>query len=98
MSAFLRVTDAIEDTNLELQTCVHQVRDLTYHTNNIFDQFTMDSSMNLSRKFIIKLRAANTVEQGSSSNVANNGGCYDRRGDALLLEESELVGIQKPKK
>ncbi|KAI7987402.1 Disease resistance protein RPM1 [Camellia lanceoleosa] len=38
-----------------------------------------------------------TSEQGSISNVANNGGCYDRRGDALLLEEADLVGIDKPK-
>ncbi|KAI7990017.1 Disease resistance protein RPM1 [Camellia lanceoleosa] len=36
-------------------------------------------------------------KQGSSSNVANTGGWYDRRGDALLLEEDDLVGIDKPK-
>ncbi|GMP48538.1 hypothetical protein CsSME_00015856 [Camellia sinensis var. sinensis] len=41
ISAFLKVTDAIEDADPKLQTCVHQVRDLTYHTNNIFDQFTI---------------------------------------------------------
>ncbi|KAL7246932.1 hypothetical protein ACSBR2_001944 [Camellia fascicularis] len=41
MSVFLRVADAIEDTDLELQTWVHQVRDLAYHTDNILDQFTI---------------------------------------------------------
>ncbi|KAI7984272.1 Disease resistance protein RPM1 [Camellia lanceoleosa] len=36
-------------------------------------------------------------EQASSSNVANNGGWYDRRGAALLLEEANFIGIEKPK-
>ncbi|KAI8025725.1 Disease resistance protein Piks-2 [Camellia lanceoleosa] len=39
MSAFLRVADAIEDT--DLKTWVHQVRDLAYHIDNILDQFTI---------------------------------------------------------
>ncbi|KAI8014231.1 hypothetical protein LOK49_LG05G01740 [Camellia lanceoleosa] len=39
-----------------------------------------------------------TSEQASSSNVANNGGCYDRSGDAFLLEEVDLVGIDNPKR
>ncbi|GMP41088.1 hypothetical protein CsSME_00011303 [Camellia sinensis var. sinensis] len=39
--AFLRVADAIEDTDPELQTWVHHVRDLTYHTDSILDQFTI---------------------------------------------------------
>ncbi|XP_028105458.1 putative disease resistance protein At1g50180 [Camellia sinensis] len=36
------------------------------------------------------------LEQGSRSNVVNNS-WYDYRGDALLLEEAKLVGIEKPK-
>ncbi|KAL7233237.1 hypothetical protein ACSBR1_016963 [Camellia fascicularis] len=39
MSAFLRVADAIEDT--DLQTWVHQITDLAYHIDNILDQFTI---------------------------------------------------------
>ncbi|XP_028126929.1 disease resistance protein Pik-2-like [Camellia sinensis] len=134
MSAFLRVTDAIEDTDPELQTCVHQVRDLTYHTDNIFDRFTIRfashhhrhgffyesvykiyyqiKSFKVRRQIVFEIKDIKTrvidiaqrrqrynykFKQGSSSNVANNGGCNDRRGDALLLEESELVGFQKPK-
>ncbi|KAI8017245.1 Disease resistance protein RPM1 [Camellia lanceoleosa] len=36
------------------------------------------------------------LEQGSRSTVVNNS-WYDYRGDALLLEEAKLVGIEKPK-
>ncbi|XP_028101130.1 disease susceptibility protein LOV1-like isoform X3 [Camellia sinensis] len=37
-------------------------------------------------------------EQGSSSRSTGlNTACHDYRGDALLLDESELVGIDKPK-
>ncbi|GMP83700.1 hypothetical protein CsSME_00037521 [Camellia sinensis var. sinensis] len=36
------------------------------------------------------------LEQGSRPTVVNNT-WYDCRGDALLLEEAELVGIEKPK-
>ncbi|GMP52533.1 hypothetical protein CsSME_00018305 [Camellia sinensis var. sinensis] len=39
-----------------------------------------------------------TLEQGSSSrSTCLNTACHDYRGDALLLDESELVGIDKPK-
>ncbi|XP_028110836.1 disease resistance protein RPM1-like [Camellia sinensis] len=38
------------------------------------------------------------LEQGSSSrSTGPNTACHDYRGDALLLDESELVGIDKPK-
>ncbi|KAL7217973.1 hypothetical protein ACSBR2_011238 [Camellia fascicularis] len=38
------------------------------------------------------------LEQGSSSRSTGlNTACHDYRGDALLLHESELVGIDKPK-
>ncbi|XP_028091847.1 disease resistance protein RPM1-like [Camellia sinensis] len=37
------------------------------------------------------------LEQGSRSNVVDNS-WYDYRGDALLLEEAKLVGIEKPKR
>ncbi|KAL7166724.1 hypothetical protein ACSBR2_037403 [Camellia fascicularis] len=37
------------------------------------------------------------LEQGSMSNVVNNS-WYDYRGDAHLLEEAKLVGIEKPKR
>ncbi|KAL7188078.1 hypothetical protein ACSBR1_038015 [Camellia fascicularis] len=37
------------------------------------------------------------LEQGSRSNVVNNS-WYDYRGDALLLEEAKLVGIEMPER
>ncbi|XP_059656936.1 disease resistance protein RPM1-like [Cornus florida] len=37
-------------------------------------------------------------EHGSSSTTVNNNAWYDRRGDALLLEEADLVGMDGPKK
>ncbi|XP_028121406.1 disease resistance protein RPM1-like [Camellia sinensis] len=38
-----------------------------------------------------------TLEQGSRSTSVNNA-WYDYRGDALLLEEAKLVGIEKPQR
>ncbi|KAI8017244.1 putative disease resistance protein [Camellia lanceoleosa] len=38
-----------------------------------------------------------TLEQGSRSTAINNA-WYDYRGDALLLEETKLVGIEKPER
>ncbi|XP_059629685.1 disease resistance protein RPM1-like [Cornus florida] len=40
----------------------------------------------------------NISEQVSSSNRVNDNTWYDRRSDALLMEEAELVGIERPKK
>ncbi|KAI7993952.1 Disease resistance protein RPM1 [Camellia lanceoleosa] len=137
MSAFLRVADAIEDTDPEIQAWVKQVRDVALDTNDVLDEFMLRfarhhhhrgfygsvckiyyqiKNMKARRQISsdiqdIKARVidiakrrqrygykfSSTSEQASSSNVANNGGWYDRRGDALLLEEADLVGIDKPK-
>ncbi|XP_028102439.1 disease resistance protein RPM1-like [Camellia sinensis] len=140
MSAFLRVADAIEDTDLEIQAWVEQVRDVAHDTDDVLDEFMLRFAhrhhhhhhhrgfygsvckiyyqiQNLkARRQIasdiqdIKARVIDiaerrqrygykfsTSEQASSSDVANNGGCYDRRGDALLFEEDDLVGIDNPK-
>ncbi|THG08455.1 hypothetical protein TEA_011144 [Camellia sinensis var. sinensis] len=137
MRAFLRVADAIEDSDPEIQAWVKQVRDVAHNTDDILDEFMLRfadrhrhhhgfygsvckiyyqiKNMKARRQIAsdiqdIKTRVIDIAqrrqrygykfsnsEQGSSSNVANNGGCYDRRGDALLLEEDDLVGIDKPK-
>ncbi|KAI7980241.1 Disease resistance protein RPM1 [Camellia lanceoleosa] len=137
MSAFLRVADAIEDTDPEIQAWVKQVRDVALDTDDVLDEFMLRfarhrhhrgfygsvckiyyqiKNMKARRQISsdiqdIKARVidiaerrqrygykfSSTSEQASSSNVANNGGWYDRRGDALLLEEADLVGIDKPK-
>ncbi|CAL5321419.1 unnamed protein product [Camellia sinensis] len=137
MSAFLRVADAIEDTDPEIQAWVKQVRDVALDTDDVLDEFMLRfarhhhhrgfygsickiyyqiKNMKARRQIAsdiqdIKARVIDIAErrqrygykfsstsvQASSSNVANNGGWYDRRGDALLLEEADLVGIDQPK-
>ncbi|KAL7263906.1 hypothetical protein ACSBR1_001957 [Camellia fascicularis] len=41
MSAFLRVANAIEDTDPEIQAWVKQVRDVAHDTDNILDEFIL---------------------------------------------------------
>ncbi|GMP41081.1 hypothetical protein CsSME_00011296 [Camellia sinensis var. sinensis] len=41
MSAFLRVTDAIEDTDPEIQEWVKQVRVVAHDTNDVLDEFVL---------------------------------------------------------
>ncbi|KAI8014233.1 Disease resistance protein RPM1 [Camellia lanceoleosa] len=81
MSAFLRVADAIEDTNPEIQAW-----DIKAKVIDIAE-----------RRQRYGYKFSSTSEQASRSNVANNGGWHDRRGDALLLGEADLVGIERPK-
>ncbi|CAL5333776.1 unnamed protein product [Camellia sinensis] len=137
MSAFLRVADAIEDTDPEIQAWVNQVREVAHDTDDVLDEFMLRfahrhrhhrgfygsvckiyyqiKNLKARRQIAsdiqdIKARVIDiaqrrqrygyqfsTSEQASSSNVANNGGCYDRRGDAFLVEEGDLVGIDNPK-
>ncbi|KAL7171023.1 hypothetical protein ACSBR2_035812 [Camellia fascicularis] len=135
---FLRVADAMEETDLELQTWVKQVQDVARDIEDVLDEFMLRFARHHQRGICgsiykihyqiknmkarhqipseiqdIKSRVVEiaerrktydhkhcTSEQGSSSsttNMAINGGCYDRRGDAPLLEEADLVGIDKPK-
>ncbi|KAI7989628.1 Disease resistance protein RPM1 [Camellia lanceoleosa] len=137
LRAFLRVADAIEDSDPEIQAWVKQVRDVAHDTDDVLDEFMLRfahrhhhhrgfygavckiyyqiKNMKARRQIAcdiqdIKTRVIDiaerrqrygykfsTSEQGSSSNVVNNGGCYDRKGDALLFEEDDLVGIDNPK-
>ncbi|KAA8521201.1 hypothetical protein F0562_011864 [Nyssa sinensis] len=133
--AFLKVADAMEESDPELHVWVKQVRDVAYDTEDVLDEFMLwfahhhgDRIHGAFRKIScyvknlrarwrilseirrIKSRVMNISEgQGryrykdsiskhnSSSTVINDDTWYDRRGDALLLEEAELVGIDKPK-
>ncbi|CAA2971099.1 disease resistance RPM1-like [Olea europaea subsp. europaea] len=139
MSAFLRVADAMEDTDMELKVWVKQVRDVAYDTEDVLDKFIFfhltqrrqDSMANVYVcklfDWILKLRFNNgiaseiesiryrvrgiaerhqryrykfnnTFSQQGLDPVVINSLAYDRRGDALLVEESELVGIESRKK
>ncbi|KAA8521225.1 hypothetical protein F0562_011938 [Nyssa sinensis] len=137
MRAFLRVADAKEDSDPELQVWVKQVRDVAFDTEDVLDEFMLrlahhpaDGFYGFLRKicFSIKnLKARrriaseirriqsrfpkiseghlryryqfNISDQGSTSTTVANNPCYDhRRRDALLLEEAEVVGIDRHKK
>ncbi|XP_059646508.1 putative disease resistance protein At1g50180 isoform X2 [Cornus florida] len=132
MRAFLRVADAKEELDPELQVWVKQAREVAYDTEDLLDEFILrlahhhgDGFCGFLRKIscsIKNLKARHRIaseirriksrvenihqryrdrfsisEYGSSSTVVNNT-WYDSRGDALLLEEAELVGMDGPKK
>ncbi|KAL2514225.1 Disease resistance protein RPM1 [Forsythia ovata] len=132
MIAFLTAADAEDNNDPELKVWVKQVRDVAYETEDIIDDFMLQSHLKNDR-FLGKLTffVRNTGSQieiasgiqniksriidiakgheryGYRSNVpakevstvqfASNRG-IDRRGDALLLEETEIVGIENPKR
>ncbi|XP_059656924.1 putative disease resistance protein At1g50180 [Cornus florida] len=133
MRAFLRVADAKEELDPQLQVWVKQVREVAYDTEDVLDEFILrlahhhgDGFYGFLRKIccsIKNLKACHRIaseihkiksrvenihqryrdrfsisEHGSSSTTVNNNAWYDRRGDALLLEEAELVGMDGPKK
>ncbi|XP_059656929.1 disease resistance protein RPM1-like [Cornus florida] len=133
MRAFLRVADAKEELDPQLQVWVKQVREVAYDTEDVLDEFILrlahhhgDGFYGFLRKIccsIKNLKARHRIaseihkiksrvenihqryrdrfsisEHGSSSTTVNNNAWYDRRGDALLLEEAELVGMDGPKK
>ncbi|KAL2491535.1 Disease resistance protein RPM1 [Abeliophyllum distichum] len=131
MIAFLRVADAEEYNDPELEVWVKQVRDVAYETEDIIDDFMLQSHLKNDRflgKLIlcvpntgaqleiasgiqnIKSRIIEIAEghrrysyrfnvpgEVSTPRFASNRG-IDRRGDALLLEETEIVGIENPKR
>ncbi|KAF3447828.1 hypothetical protein FNV43_RR08534 [Rhamnella rubrinervis] len=112
--AFLRVADAKEEGDEEIKVWVKQVRHVAYDMEDVLDEFHLRFSHHGGRGFYRHLRkialtiknlkaryrmASGSMEEGSSSSsVAVNKTWYDLRGDALLLEEAQLVGIDKPKR
>ncbi|XP_057478396.1 disease resistance protein RPM1-like [Actinidia eriantha] len=131
MTAFLRVADAMEETDPGLAVWVKQVREAAYDTGDALDMYMLrlghhhgNGVHGFLRKvscYIKTIKARHQIasevkriksrlvniseghqryseiyrrqEQSSRPTVA----WYDSRGDALLLEEAELVGIEKPK-
>ncbi|XP_059658824.1 putative disease resistance protein At1g50180 [Cornus florida] len=134
--AFLRVADANEELDPELQVWVKQVREVAHDTEDVLDEFILrlahhhgDGFYGFLRKIscsIKNLKARHQTgseirkikskveiihqryqgyhdrfsisEHGSSSTIVNSNTWYDSRGDALLLEEAELVGMDGRKK
>ncbi|KAJ7011071.1 disease resistance protein RPM1-like [Populus alba x Populus x berolinensis] len=79
--AFLRVADTLEERDEEVKVWVKQIRDVARIRN------ISDGHRRLSQKFCV-------AEQGSSSTST---GWQDRREDALLLDMTDLVGIEERK-
>ncbi|KAI8570194.1 hypothetical protein RHMOL_Rhmol01G0014700 [Rhododendron molle] len=134
MTNFLRVADAVEERNQELEVWVKQIREAAYDTADALDTYmlrlghhhgagfcgflrrvscfikTLKARHQIASKVKrIKARFVDifagydrysnihgTIEQGSSSTHPGIE-WYDCRPDAVLLQEADLVGIDKPK-
>ncbi|KAH7852396.1 hypothetical protein Vadar_024307 [Vaccinium darrowii] len=134
MKNFLKVADAVEDRDPELELWVKQVREAAYETADVLDMYMLCLGHHhgvglcgflckvfwfiktlIPRHQIasevkrIKSRFVNIseghqkyrdiygeIEQGSRSTHADIA-WHDCRSDALLLQEANLVGIEKPK-
>ncbi|KAG6667763.1 disease resistance protein RPM1-like [Carya illinoinensis] len=134
MRAFLKVADALEETDVEFKVRVKQIREIAHETEDALDEFMLlqahdhaDGFYGALHKFscciksikaryriISELQAIGSriknlcqvhgsllprftrIKQGSGSTSAENT-WQDRRGDALLLDKTDLVGIDEPK-
>ncbi|CAK7324251.1 unnamed protein product [Dovyalis caffra] len=132
MTAFLRLADAMEDTDSALKLLIKKVRDVAYDTEDSLDEFRLclandngHGVFSCFRKICRSIKDArarrriaskiqgiksrvisiseshrrycnknNIMVHGSSSNSSTRTEC---RRDALLVEEADLVGIDKPK-
>ena len=142
MKAFLRVADAMEESDEELKVWVRQVSDVAYDTEDVLDEFSHHLAVHPQQEWFcgwldmisfctpsnwtnrlriaykmqgIKSRVINISEghrryryrsdvarQECSSSITTaatniNARNIERRGDALLLDEAELVGINQHK-
>ncbi|XP_022717060.1 disease resistance protein RPM1-like isoform X2 [Durio zibethinus] len=134
IKAFLRMADALEDTDDEVKIWVKQLRDVAHDMEDILDEYmlllTHNHGEGLSgflhkmsccvRNMKARYRIASDIkginsrirdickghrrlrqkfcsDEGSSSNGVGNT-WQDRRGDALLLDKIDVVGIDESKK
>ncbi|KAK7367027.1 hypothetical protein VNO80_09033 [Phaseolus coccineus] len=128
--AFLRVADALEESDEELKVWVKQVRDVVHEAEDLLDELELVQVHDHTNGFSIYLcirnmkaryriahelksinsrmkaisssrkRFLSQLETSSvASNSINTGNAWDdQRGDALLLDNTDLVGIDRPKK
>ncbi|XVE57353.1 hypothetical protein DITRI_Ditri04bG0084400 [Diplodiscus trichospermus] len=134
IKAFLKVADALEDTDEDVKVWVKQIRDVAHDMEDILDEYmlllTHNHGEGLSgflhkmsccvRNMKARYRIASEIkginsrvrdiceghrrlrqkfcsDEGSTSNGIGNT-WQDRRGDALLLDETDVVGIDESKK
>ncbi|KAK9928136.1 hypothetical protein M0R45_025286 [Rubus argutus] len=109
MTAFLRIADASEESDEELKHMIMgrdymvQFIGLSCCIKNTKARYRIASELqgiNLRIRKISEVHKRlrhkfNTAEQGSGSTSAGNA-WEDHRGDALLLEKTDIVGIDKP--
>ncbi|KAH6803434.1 hypothetical protein C2S51_031681 [Perilla frutescens var. frutescens] len=131
VTAFLRVADSMEETDMEIKVWVKQVRDVAYDLEDFLDTFNHHeqgheaaaasvcssilgwiSSRNFNSRIASEIRSIRSrvlsISEGhrryqfklsaseQSSNLESSM-AYERRGDALLIEEADLVGITRRK-
>ncbi|MED6144419.1 hypothetical protein PIB30_015423, partial [Stylosanthes scabra] len=128
--AILRVADALEDKDHELQVWIKRVRDIAHEMEDAIDEFNVrlvDQHMHgrnssLTHKIVFTWKTLQARRQIGSHiqeiksrlDVISSGrpsmhgigsrssqrlsSRLDSQGDALLLEEADLVGIETPKK
>ncbi|KAE8726847.1 disease resistance protein RPM1-like isoform 1 [Hibiscus syriacus] len=134
MRDFLRVADALEDTDDELKVWVKQIRDIAHDMEDILGEYMLLLThhhgqglsaflhkmscciRNMKARYRIasdiqginsrirdicdghrRLRQRFCADGGSNSNSVGNA-WRDRREDALLLDKTDVVGINKSKK
>ncbi|KAG6731270.1 hypothetical protein I3842_01G120700 [Carya illinoinensis] len=136
MTAFLKVADALEESDVELKVWVKQVREIAHETEDALDEYFMllqaddhadgfygalhklsccIKNMKARYSIISELQAIRSriknlrqvqerllpkftrIEQGNSGSTSEGNTWQYRRGDALLLDKTDLVGIDEPK-
>ncbi|KAG6731271.1 hypothetical protein I3842_01G120800 [Carya illinoinensis] len=134
MRAFLKVADALEESDVEFKVRVKQIREIAHETEDALDEFMLlqahdhadgfygalhkfsccIKNMKARHRIISELQGIRSriknlcqlhgrllprftrIKQGLGSTTAENT-WQDRRGDALLLDKTDLVGIDEPK-
>ncbi|KAL1315805.1 disease resistance protein RPM1-like [Arachis hypogaea] len=128
--AILRVADALEDKDHELQEWIKRVREIAYEMEDAIDEFNVrlvdqhmhGSNSSLTHKIVFTWKTLKarrqigshiqeiksrldviSMERPSMYGIGSRSSQrlssrLDSQGDALLLEEADLVGIDTPKK
>ncbi|AES95650.1 putative P-loop containing nucleoside triphosphate hydrolase, leucine-rich repeat domain, L [Medicago truncatula] len=130
IKAFLKVADALEESDEELKVWVKQVRDVAHETEDILDELELlVQARNHTNRFFVFLRIRNMKARyriahelkninsrmttifsihkrflrkldfasDASNSIYTGKIWHDQRGDALLLDNTDLVGIDRHK-
>ncbi|KAE8055717.1 hypothetical protein FH972_012539 [Carpinus fangiana] len=92
---FLRLADEMEERSPELDVWVKQVRHVAYDIEDVLDECRLVFTHPLG--YLGRTSQISGETTIVDTKIAPNT-YHDRRQDALLLDEADLVGIEKPKK